>query len=143
MADVQVKRLSHLGLTAKDVGRQTEFYTDRWGLDRIEEDGGTVYLRGDNGDHHCLTLREGDTGLDYIAFEVGSVDELERGADKLHARGLEVLEAPRTGLEPGVGKALRFKDPDGNTIELFAGMDTVRDAYGPRPVKPQAVNHVV
>lgn len=143
MADVQVKRLSHVGLQAKDVNKQTEFYTDRWGLDRIEEDGGTVYLRGENGDHHCLTLRPGEAGLDYIAFEVGSVDELERGVDKLRQRGLQVLDAPQTGLEPGVGKALRFKDPDGNTIELFAGMETVRDAYGSRDVKPQAVNHVV
>ncbi len=143
MADVQVKRLSHLGLTAQNVDKQAEFYTDRWGLDPIDQDGGTLYLRGDGGEHHCLTLRAGETGLDYVAFEVGSPDELERGMDKLHARGLEVLDAPQTGLEAGVGKALRFKDPDGNTIELFAGMETVHDPYGPRAVKPVAVNHVV
>jgi catechol-2,3-dioxygenase len=143
MSDVNVKRLSHVGLTATSVDKQAEFYTDRWGLDRIDEADGTLYLRGDGGDHHCLTLRPGEPGLDYVAFEVGSTDELERAVDKLHARGLEITVPPAADLEPGIARALRFKDPDGNTIELYAGMDVVPESYGPRDVKPRAVNHVV
>jgi catechol-2,3-dioxygenase len=46
-------------------------------------------------------------------------------------------------LEPGIGRAIRFKDPEGNVVELIHGGDAVNDAYGGRDVKPLALNHVV
>ena len=36
---IKVARLAHVGLRARDLGRQAEFYTDRWGLEPIEEHG--------------------------------------------------------------------------------------------------------
>ena len=42
-----------------------------------------------------------------------------------------------------IAKAIRFKDPEGNVVELIAGVDQVRDPYGARDVKPQGLNHVV
>jgi catechol-2,3-dioxygenase len=141
---IKVARLAHVGIRARELGKQAEFYTGRWGLDAIDESPSDLYLRAEGPDHHVLTLHASDaTGLDHFAFEVAHPDDIERAADILSNQGVEIVTPPTLDLEPGVKKALRFKDPDGNMVELIAGVDQVRDAYGPRDVKPQVLNHVV
>ena len=56
MTGIKVARLAHIGLNAQDVGKQAEFYTDRWGLDAIDQAADEVFLRADGPDHHILTL---------------------------------------------------------------------------------------
>ena len=145
MADgIKVARLSHVGLRARDLDKQAEFYTDRWGLDAIDEHGQDVFLRADGPEHHVLTLHADDApGLDHFAFEVNSADDIDRAADIVSSLGLEVVTPPTQDFEPGVARAIRFKDPEGNVVELVWGIDQVRDAYGTRDVKPRAINHVV
>jgi catechol-2,3-dioxygenase len=141
---IKVARLAHVGLRARDLGKQAEFYTDRWGLDAIDEHGNDVFLRADGPDHHVLTLHAGDdAGLDHFAFEVERPDDIDRAADIVSGLGLEIVVPPTQDLEPGVARAVRFKDPEANVVELVSGVDQVRDAYGTRDVKPQALNHVV
>jgi catechol-2,3-dioxygenase len=141
---IKVARLAHVGLRARDLGKQAEFYTERWGLDAIDEHGNDVFLRADGPDHHVLTLHAGDAaGLDHFAFEVERPDDIDRAADVVAGLGLEIVVPPTQDLEPGVARAVRFKDPDGNVVELISGVDPVRDQYGMRDVKPQALNHVV
>jgi catechol-2,3-dioxygenase len=141
---IKVARLAHVGLRARDLGKQAEFYTDRWGLDAIDEHGTDVFLRADGPDHHVLTLHAGDeAGLDHFAFEVERSDDIDRAADIVSGLGLEIVVPPTQDLEPGVARAVRFKDPEGNVVELISGVDQVRDQYGTRDVKPQALNHVV
>jgi catechol-2,3-dioxygenase len=144
MSGIKVARLSHVGLRARQLDKQAEFYSDRWGLDPIDETQHTVFLRSDSPEHHVLTLHASDTaGLDHFAFEVGDPDDIERAADILSNQGIEIVAPPTRELEPGINKALRFKDPDGNIVELVSGVDQVNDAYGPRDVKPTILNHVV
>jgi catechol-2,3-dioxygenase len=141
---IKVVRLSHVGLRAQDLGTQAEFYTARWGLDPIDETGQQVFLRADGPDHHVLSLHAGEgAGLDHFAFEVAHPDDIQRAADLLAGQGIEIVVQPTQDLEPGVKHAIRFKDPEGNVVELVAGMDQVHDAYGTRDVKPTALNHVV
>ena len=141
---IKVARLAHVGLRAKDLDQQAAFYTDRWGLDAIDEAADEVFLRADGPDHHILTLHaSGDTGLDHFAFEVAASDDIDRAADILSNQGREIVTPPTRDLEPGVSKAIRFKDPDGNLVELIWGVDQVHDAYGARDVKPTVLNHVV
>jgi catechol 2,3-dioxygenase len=139
-----VARLAHVGLRAQDRSKQAEFYTDCWGLEPTLEHGREVYLRAVGPDHHVLTLHDGaEAGLDHLAFEVAQADDIERAADILSGRGIEIVMPPTRELEPGVARAIRFKGPEGNVVELVAGVDHVHDPYGPRDVKPQALNHVV
>ena len=141
---IKVARLAHVGLRARNLGKQAEFYTDRWGLDAIDEHGTDVFLRADGPDHHVLTLHAGDeAGLDHFAFEVDQADDIDRAADIVSGLGLEIVVPPTQDLEPGVARAVRFRDPEGNVVELVSGVDQVRDQYGTRDVKPQALNHVV
>lgn len=143
MEAIKVTRLAHVGLRATDLSRQAAFYIDRWGLERTEEHGRQLFLRAAGPDHHVLTLHEGGTGLDHVAFEVAHPDDIERAAELLSRQGIAIATPPTRELEPGVAKALRFTDPEGNLVELVAGVDQVREPYGRRDVKPQALNHVV
>src|SRR6202043_3963730 len=112
---------------------QAEFYTARWGLEPIDEVSQEIFLRADGPDHHVLTLHSGETsGLHHFALEVADADDIDRAADILGAQGVDIVVQPTQDLEPGVGKAIRFKDPEGNLVELVAGLDHVRDAYGAR-----------
>ena len=141
---VQVTKLAHVGLRAKDLSRQAEFYNDRWGLERIDEHGGELFFRAEGPDHHVLTLHTAEEpGLHHIAFEVASAADLDQAVDELGARGLEIITPPTQGLEPGVDRVMRFRDPEGHLVELVTGVDTVTDPYGHRDVKPVALNHVV
>jgi catechol-2,3-dioxygenase len=141
---VQVTRLAHVGLQAQSLQNQAEFYNDRWGLERIDEYGREMFFRADGPDHHVLTLHEGgESGLHHVALQVATVDEVDRAHEELLARGLEIVTPPTLDLEPGIKKALRFRDPDGFLIELVAGVESVSDPFKHAEVKPRALNHVV
>jgi len=141
---VTVTKLAHVGFRTRNLSNQAEFYNDRWGLERVDEHAGDMYFRADGPDHHVLTLHSSDApGLHHFAFEVGAAEDLDRAAEELAAQGLTIETPPTAGLEPGVAKAMRFRDPEGNLVELLAGVDAVRDAYGNRDVKPVGLNHIV
>jgi catechol-2,3-dioxygenase len=141
---VQVTRLAHVGLRAQNLSTQAEFYNDRWGLERTDEHAGELFFRADGPDHHVLTLHAADApGLHHVAFEVASVDDLDRAVDELNRLGLPIVLAPSSGVEPGVARLMRFRDPEGNLVELVAGVDAVNQPYGNRDVKPVGLNHIV
>ena len=141
---VKVIKLAHVGLNALDLSKQAEFYNDKWGLERIDEFGGEMFFRAEGPAHHVLTLHENAApGMHHVALEVATPDEIDQAYEELQAAGIDVVTPPAQELEPGVARAIRFKDPDGFLVELVAGVDAVRDPYGQRDVKPQDLNHVV
>jgi catechol-2,3-dioxygenase len=141
---VKVIKLAHVGLNALDLSRQAEFYNDKWGLERIDEFAGEMFFRAEGPAHHVLTLHANDApGMHHVALEVATPDEIDQAYEELQAAGIDVLTPPAQELEPGVARAIRFKDPDGFLVELVAGIDAIRDPYGARDVKPQDLNHVV
>src|SRR5712691_4409386 len=143
MSMVQVIKLAHIGLSAKDLSTQAEFYNDRWGLHAVDDHEREMFFRAEGPAHHVLSLHESDSsGLHHVALEVATVEEVDQAHEELLALGIEIVTPPTQDLEPGMAKAVRFKDPEGNTVELVAGVDTFHEPYGARDVKPQALNHV-
>src|SRR4030081_1608058 len=111
---VRVIKLAHVGLNAVDLGRQAEFYNDKWGLERIDEFGREMFFRAEGPAHHVLTLHEHDApGMHHVALEVATSDEIDQAYEELLAAGVDIVTAPTRELEPGVANAIRFKDPDG------------------------------
>lgn len=121
---------SHLALTVSDLERSTRWYADVLGWQVLMED------TDDNGIRLAfgvlpggvgLGLRHhprgtGDdfsperTGLDHVAFAVGSRDDLESFQEHLAGKGAvhsPIVDAP-------YGSVLSFKDPDGIALEAFA-----------------------
>ena len=140
---VRVRKLGHVVFTVTDIERTTSFWTEIMGFhvsDRNER--GMVFLRNAS-DHHTIALvpaetgreipREGQPGFHHCALEVGTVSELFKIRDFLHARGVPVVYEGRRG--PGGNPGIEFKDPDGFSIELYASMDQIGPDGQSRPAE--------
>jgi len=142
-APIRVTRLAHLEINVSDLDRASEFYNDRWGLDLAEEHGGRRYFRSDTPDFHTLVMSTGAVGLDHVSLVVADSEELKRAEDVLGNSGAEVVLPVSTGVEPGIGSLLRFRDPNGLLVELVADVEERHEGYGMRDVKPRGLDHIV
>ena len=127
--------LHHLGLTVADVERSARWYEDVLefrrvgGLGDATSERRKVFLR-----HAGLRLRLGlvehrsssarpfdetETGLDHLAFEVPSRDDLEQWARRLAELGVPCSPIADSNSIPGAA-VLVFRDPDNIQLELFA-----------------------
>jgi glyoxylase I family protein len=126
--------LHHLGLTVRDVQASAAWYEDVLGFRRVGEfeapDGSRrkVFLR-----HDGLAARIGltehqpaiggpfdetRTGLDHLAFAVGSRADLDAWAGRLAAAAVTHSPAAPANSVPGAA-VLVFRDPDNIQLELF------------------------
>jgi glyoxylase I family protein len=128
--------IAHVRLTVTDIERSRRFYESVFGwpiLLEVPKDadaatreqlaflfGGVIYTVGDT----RVALRpaandafdENRTGLDHLAFRLGSKAELDSAGDHLDALG--VTREPIKDI--GVMWILEFRDPDNIALELTA-----------------------
>lgn len=133
---IRTSAFAHVRLTVRDIEISRRFYDDVFALpvafevpDDADEQtreqlgflyGGVIYQLGDS----LLGLRpvaddrfdEDRTGLDHLAFAVGSRGDLDDAAAHLDTLGV----AHEGVKDIGAGFILEFRDPDGVALELFA-----------------------
>jgi len=115
----EIAKLGHVALATPELERSVWFFRDVVGLDEVERRDGVVYLRGwGDWEHHSLSLREGETGVDHIAWRTRAADHVEAFADRLTAAGVPV-EPIDAGTEAGQGPAIRFTSPQGHPYEIY------------------------
>jgi catechol 2,3-dioxygenase-like lactoylglutathione lyase family enzyme len=127
---VPVTRLNHAVLYVQDVERSVAFYRDVLGFRRVdmtpEGFGGAAFLQapGSTNDHDLGLFEIGSAagpsaagratvGLYHLAWEVDTLDELERLARDLSAAGALVGSS-----DHGTTKSLYASDPDGLEFEV-------------------------
>ncbi len=123
-------RLNHAVLFVSDLERSVRFYTDVLGFRRVDmtPDGfaGAAFLQaaGSTNDHDVGLFEVGPAagpsqagrstvGLYHLAWEVDTLEELERLAGALSSRGALVGTS-----DHGTTKSLYGKDPDGIEFEI-------------------------
>lgn len=155
MTTPQLAKLGHIALTTPDLERSRWFFGDVLGLEQTAEVDGTVYLRAwGERDHHSLSLREGPTGVDHVAFRCRRPEDVALFARALENVGTSV-ERIAAGEEPGQGEAVRFVTPSGHPFELYYAMDRVPAPEGQasrlksnvtkmwqRGMSPRRIDHV-
>jgi catechol-2,3-dioxygenase len=123
-----VRRLNHAVLYVPDLASAVEFYTYALGFEiRAEMGGRAAFLRapGSANDHDLgLFALEGGapiprdaaprTGLYHLAWEVGTLAELDETRQRLAARGALVGASDHR-----VSKSLYAKDPSGIEFEVM------------------------
>jgi catechol 2,3-dioxygenase-like lactoylglutathione lyase family enzyme len=137
---ILIKQLSRLAIGVRDLNRESDFYANACGLKIVDRASGRVCFRGADGPYYALELIADRHRLCRGAFEV-SDNELDRAARILRGRGLQIELGPDRGVEPGVGRLLRFRDPEGNSIELVSDVEGVEAHGGPK--RPKSLNHVL
>ena len=152
-------RIGHLGIVVADLDRAVRFYTEVVGLRLTERfeyppevvgHGVTVaagaFVRAD-GAHHCIsifTLRSGvgqaapvpglAPGLHHIAFELSTPEDLLAKLSGVRAHGIEIVNARCGG--PGNQPRFYIRDPDGNLVEFYWGIDQIGWDGRARPYAP-------
>ncbi len=137
----QLRRLGHVVLNVTDLDASVRFYTELLGLqisDRYPDSmvpGGMVFMRV-NADHHGVALVGGaskleKSSLNHFAFEVATPDEVFRARAWLRRRGVPIVFEGRR--RAGCQLAVEFRDPDGNNLEIYWGIDQVGTSGYVRP----------
>jgi catechol 2,3-dioxygenase len=137
----QLRKIGHVVLNVSDLEAAVRFYTEVLGLqisDRYPDTmvpGGMVFLRC-NTDHHGVALVGGAakterSSLNHFAFEAGSPDEVFRARAWLRQHGVPIVFEGRR--RAGCQLAVEFRDPDGNNLEIYWGIDQVGSSGYVRP----------
>lgn len=128
-----LRKIGHVVLNVTDLEAAVRFYTEVLGLrvsDRYPDSmmpGGMVFLRC-NTDHHGVALVGGAPkaergSLNHFAFEVGTPDEVFRARAWLRKQGVPIVFEGRR--RAGCQLAVEFRDPDGNNLEIYWGLDQI------------------
>ena len=115
--------LGHIHLKVRDLKRSILFY-QLLGFQRTEQIQGAYVFLTLGKSHHDLALQqvgnnapaptEGMVGLYHFALEVSNQKELKKYYNMLTKHHI-----PMSAVDHGISKALYFKDPDGNGIEIY------------------------
>jgi len=134
--------LRHVSLRTTGLRDAVDFYAGPWGLELVEDVGGSVFLRAAGPEHHVLELHEAErNGLDHVAFAVVDPRDVDAAAIAAERMGIEVVAEPGPSGRPGGGYRTRIVDLEGRVVELSANVQAVAArAPSPAPVK---VAHVV
>jgi hypothetical protein len=129
MPVIKVRDLAFGRLRSPDLDQQEEFLT-AFGMVRADRTPTALYMRGTDPTHHIHVTEKGDPAFLGFAWHAASEDDLKVLAKLPGASGVETLD------EPGGGKRVRLTEPNGYTIEVIHGLDSV----APIGVTRQAIN---
>ncbi len=121
--EARTLRLGHVHLKVRDLNRSVPFYTRVLGL-RLTEWAGRYAFLAVGAEHHSIALEEVGawavkpsrraTGVAHVAFQVPN-----RAAFAAMGKKLAAAKFPFISRNNGISWTSRFKDPDGNEIEIY------------------------
>ncbi|MFE1688895.1 VOC family protein [Streptomyces albidoflavus] len=139
----RLRKLRAVELRVPTLTESADFYAEVWGLEVVDRDQDTAWLRGTGDEHHILGLtRAPRNGLGKLSFAVATREEIDEAARRLLAWGITPVAGPGPLDQIGGGYGVRFTDPEGRLIELSA----LVEAVAPRPqddAVPVGVTHTV
>jgi catechol 2,3-dioxygenase-like lactoylglutathione lyase family enzyme len=126
---IKVTDIAYGRIRSPDLDAEEEFLT-HFGMVRAARTDKALYMRGTDPDHHIHVTEKGDPGFISLAYYARSEDDLARIAKAPGATGIENID------EPGGGKRVRLKEPNGYAIEVVWGIERLK----PLPAERQRVN---
>jgi catechol 2,3-dioxygenase len=133
--------LRSVDLMVPDLAAAARFYTEAWGLARVEAAGPGLLLRATGADHHVLALHEGVPALRSVTFRAADEAAVARAAQAAIAAGGEILAPPGPVTWPGGGFGAAIVDPRGRVLRLVC--DDARRAPDPPVIdRPTRLSHV-
>jgi catechol 2,3-dioxygenase-like lactoylglutathione lyase family enzyme len=129
MPVIKVCDMAYGRLRAPDLDVMEEFLT-RFGMARAARTPTALYMRGTDPEHHLHVTEKGDPKFIGLAYYAKNEDDLARIAKAPGASGIEAID------EPGGGKRVRLREPNGYQIEVVHGIAKLP----PIPVHRQRLN---
>src|SRR5215475_4139115 len=125
MPVIKVTDIAWGRLRSPDLDAQEEFLT-RFGLVKTERTSTALYMRGTDPVHHIHVTEKGDPKFVGLAYHAASEEDLHKVAKVPGASGVETID------EPGGGKRVRLKEPNGYQIEVVWGIERLPEIAAPR-----------
>lgn len=129
MPVIKVQDIAYARLRSPDLDAQEEFLT-HFGMVTAARTPQALYMRGTDPAHHIHVTEKGEPGFIGMAFTAVSEADLHRVAQVQGASGVEDID------EPGGGKRVRLREPNGYQIEVVWGMEQ----FAPIPVRRAPMN---
>ena len=126
MAVIKVTDIAWGRVRAPDLDQAEAFLLD-FGMVRAARTKSALYMRGTDPAHHIHVTELGEPGHVGLAFHAASADDLATLARLEGASPVETLD------EPGGGKRVRLKDPDGYQVEVVHGIEVLAPITVERP----------
>ena len=130
MPQIKVTDIAYGRLRAPDLDTMEEFLTD-FGMVRAARTASALYMRGSDPVHHIHVTEKGEPGFVGLAWHAASEEDLYRLAELSGATPVEAID------EPGGGKRVRLREPNGYQIEIVHGIERLAPIVVPR----QAMNN--
>ncbi len=120
------KGLGHVNIYVRNAERSREWYEKLLGLHTYDFQPGRAAFMSANMEHsHEVALmelgddadgrRDGQVGLNHMAWQVGSLSDLEEFYHRMQEMEVPIERVADHGLSLGI----YFRDPDGNGIEVY------------------------
>src|SRR5256886_3356094 len=129
MALIKATDLAYGRLRSPDLDVAEEFLTN-FGMVRAARTNTALYMRGTDAPHHIHVTEKGDPGFIGLAYYAASLQDLKKVAKAPGASDVEDID------EPGGGKRVRLKEPNGYQVEVVYGIKKLK----PIKVKRQPLN---
>jgi 2,3-dihydroxy-p-cumate/2,3-dihydroxybenzoate 3,4-dioxygenase len=142
---IRYKKLGYVVLNVTDLDKSVNFYENIVGMQFVERENETVFLRSSY-DHHNLILEQApEAGLVRVAYELEKIEQFQGVYDYLTEQGLNPVElSAKETQRLAQGRTLRFKDPIlGVTYEFYVGMMQMGLPFVPKKARITRFLHVV
>lgn len=128
---IDLRDIRYVRIGSDDLDTSVRFATDILGLELMERDGDSAYLRGDDRDYNiCYT--KGRASGHATGWEVASLDALDRAAAELERAGVSVRAGTAAQCaQRRVRGLLILQDATGNVVELVARAGACGRRYFP------------
>ncbi|MBI3435995.1 MAG: catechol 1,2-dioxygenase [Proteobacteria bacterium] len=126
---IRVTDIAYGRMRVPDLDRMEEFLT-RFGMVRSDRTATALYMRGTDPAHHIHVSELGDPRFIGFAYYAATEEDLHRVAKAPGASAVEAIN------EPGGGKRVRLREPNGYQIEVVHGIAKV----APLSVRRQPIN---
>ena len=122
----------HVALRSTDPARDEVFWTSLFGARVSDRIGNAPMLRFDEMHHRVALLPANRPGIEHLAHNVGTIDDVMRAWNFLRDNGVRILFGP--GREPtSTAIYLQFEGPDGMVFELLTGAKMISMEANHRP----------
>lgn len=142
---IRYKKLGYVALNVSDLERSIAFYRDMVGFDLVEKnDAGEAFLSCNVDHHNLLLVQATQPSFKRVAFQLEDERQIPVAEEVLTRARVKFARIP--AAECGrlrIGSGLRFVDPIGATVELFAGMVSRPQPFLPHPIQLTHLSHAV
>ena len=134
-----IRRMGHVALRVPDLEASVSWARTVMGMRETERVDGISYLTHSDCHHSLQYIAAPAAALDHVAMEAHDGDAIDALLARLRERGTPILsERPQ---ERGIGRAIRFRGPDGHVLEVFTGMELAGETHTGCGVQPRKFGH--